>query len=177
MIYTLYETTNKINGKIYVGIHKTNFLDDEYLGSGKLISAAIVKYGKENFQKRILQIFNNLEDARNAEAEIVTEEFVKDNSNYNLALGGGLGGKDINGLTFEGRSHTKETKERIGLRLRSKPRKLSDEGRLSISKSSKENELRKRKFQMLLRENLKQKNISEIFQSQEKFNSTERWVF
>lgn len=36
----IYKTTNKINGKIYVGLHKKSFFDESYKGSGKLISQA-----------------------------------------------------------------------------------------------------------------------------------------
>jgi len=49
MFYTVYKTINLVNGKIYVGLHVTDKLDDDYLGSGKLIQAAIKKYGRENF--------------------------------------------------------------------------------------------------------------------------------
>lgn len=45
----IYETTNLINGKKYIG-QKTSrvFLKEEYLGSGKGIKLAIDKYGLNN---------------------------------------------------------------------------------------------------------------------------------
>lgn len=46
----IYKTTNKINGKIYVGLDTKN--NPKYLGSGKIIKFAIKKYGKENFEKK-----------------------------------------------------------------------------------------------------------------------------
>lgn len=49
MYYTIYRTTNTLNGKIYVGMHKTKDLDDGYLGSGKVIKNSVSKYGKEIF--------------------------------------------------------------------------------------------------------------------------------
>jgi len=43
MFYYLYEIKNLINNKIYVGVHKTNDLNDGYMGSGKVIRRAIKK--------------------------------------------------------------------------------------------------------------------------------------
>lgn len=96
MFYTIYKTTNKINGKIYIGKHVTADLDDGYLGSGKHLNRAIKKHGIENFVKEILQIFDNEVDMNAREAELVTEEFVLQETNYNLCTGGQGGFSYIN---------------------------------------------------------------------------------
>lgn len=59
MFYYLYEIKNLINNKIYVGVHKTNDLNDGYMGSGKVIKRAMEKHGTENFTKVILEQFDN----------------------------------------------------------------------------------------------------------------------
>ena len=50
----VYMTTNLINGKRYIGQRKYYEGNDEYLGSGNLIRAAVQKYGKDNFSRVIL---------------------------------------------------------------------------------------------------------------------------
>ena len=49
----IYKITNLINKKIYVG--KALIHNENYYGSGLQITAAIEKYGKENFSKEILE--------------------------------------------------------------------------------------------------------------------------
>ena len=88
MFYTVYKTTCITNGKVYVGVHKTANLDDDYLGSGKLISRAIEKYGRDSFLKEILFVFDNEEDMFAKERELVTESFVEDEKTYNCKPGG-----------------------------------------------------------------------------------------
>lgn len=101
MLYTIYKVTNRINGKIYIGKHQTKDLNDDYMGSGKHLKNAIAKYGIENFEKEIMHVFDNEAEMNSKEAELVTEEFVKEDTNYNLCPGGkgGWGYINANGLT------------------------------------------------------------------------------
>jgi hypothetical protein len=93
MYFYVYKITNLINDNIYIGVHKTNNLEDGYLGSGKILSHAIEKHGKENFKKEIISFFASYEEALEHEKSIVNEEFVSRKDTYNIRLGG-LGGFD-----------------------------------------------------------------------------------
>ena len=86
--YLIYKITNNINGKYYIGCHKTSNINDNYMGSGKAIKNAIKKYGLENFKKEILFECSSVKEMFNKEREIVTENVVNDRSSYNLKLGG-----------------------------------------------------------------------------------------
>ena len=88
----VYITTNKINGKFYIGKHSTDNLNDNYLGSGIMLNKAIKKYGKENFKKRILCFCESEEQAFEVEKFLVTEYIVSREDCYNLHIGGD-GGK------------------------------------------------------------------------------------
>lgn len=90
--YTIYKITHKPSGKFYIGRHKTDNLDDDYMGSGVHITNAIKKYGIENFEKEYLYIFYDEYFMYLLEETIVTEEFCKRNDTYNIAPGGFGGG-------------------------------------------------------------------------------------
>ena len=49
--YLVYKTTNLVNGKIYIGKHETNDINDGYLGSGNLIRLAIKKVWTRELQE------------------------------------------------------------------------------------------------------------------------------
>jgi hypothetical protein len=76
---------------MYIGCHKTTNPNDDYIGSGIILKRAIRKYGKENFQKEVLFIFDTPVEMFSKEAEIVDRLFVESDNTYNL-LEGGWGG-------------------------------------------------------------------------------------
>ena len=100
--YYVYQTTNLINGRYYIGKHNGN-VDDDYLGSGKAIKEAIKKYGKENFTKDIIGTFQDEEQAYRYERLIVSY-CIKDSKCYNIAEGGC-------GITSEARKKDWEKEE------------------------------------------------------------------
>ena len=91
-----YKIENLINGNFYYGVHGTDNLNDEYMGSGVRITRAIKKYKVENFKKENLLFFDTYEKALDYEAEYVTEELIADPSCYNLNIGGNGGWYYIN---------------------------------------------------------------------------------
>ena len=104
MKYIVYCTTNNVNNKIYVGVHKTEDpnIFDGYIGNGISTSNkhyinnpkepfhfAVNKYGIDSFTRTIIQIFDNLQEALDLEYNIVNEEFIQRDDTYNVTIGGG----------------------------------------------------------------------------------------
>ena len=104
MFYTVYKITNLLDGKIYIGSHKTKKLDDDYMGSGKYLIHAQKKYGIENFKKEILFVFSTAEEMYEKEAEIVNEYFLMNENSYNLKIGGRGGWDYVNHSGFANHS-------------------------------------------------------------------------
>lgn len=104
----MYKTTNLVNGKIYIGYHKTTNLNDSYLGSGVLLLRAVKKYGKENFKREILFVSEDKASAEELEEFIVDSDFITMDSNYNLVTGGNICSLPGNRNPFYGKTHSPE---------------------------------------------------------------------
>jgi hypothetical protein len=86
----IYKIINNTNGKWYIG--KTNGQDPNYMGSGKLLKQAYAKYGKENFEKIILETCSTEQELNQREQHWISESgAMLDLLSYNLAEGGSGG--------------------------------------------------------------------------------------
>ena len=133
MNYIIYKTTNRTNGKYYIGCHQTNNLNDGYLGSGKHLRNAIKKYGPANFKFEILYSVSTREKMFELERKIVNEELVKSPLTYNLKIGGSGGNPGIVGA-FKGKTHKQESIEKI--RQSALTQVTTDEKRRKLSENS-----------------------------------------
>lgn len=130
----IYLTTNKINGKKYIGqrYYDTKEQWKSYLGSGNILKDAIKKYGKDNFTVEILENCETKELLDNREKYWIQKyNAIKDNTFYNIAIGG-TGGNVIAGFSEERRNelkelHSKRSKEYIPSCENSYSAKLSKE--------------------------------------------------
>lgn len=93
----------------YIGKHYGE-LDDSYLGSGKLLKRAIIKYGKNNFTKSILFVSINEEENCNKEKEYISLYNAATNPLFYNIHEGGTGGNTIAG-------YTNEEKEQLKMKL------------------------------------------------------------
>jgi hypothetical protein len=87
----IYKTICNVTNRYYVGMHSTNNLNDDYLGSGKRLRASIRKHGADNHTKEILEYYDTRELLVEAEVESITDDMIGDKNCMNL-MGGGTGG-------------------------------------------------------------------------------------
>jgi hypothetical protein len=136
MFYTIYKTTNIVNGKFYIGKHQTKDLNDGYLGSGKLLKRAIKKYGIENFHKEILFECRSEEHMNTLEKILVVPD---PELNYNLCDGGKGGFGYINSFCHNNKNNQRKTGNYKFLKQPNKESKLYRE-KLSSALKKKYNE-------------------------------------
>lgn len=88
----VYKTTNLINGKIYIGRHKSKKFDKWYFGSGAKIRQALSEYGDENFAVEILYYCESEDELNEKEKEaIIAYESRDPEKGYNIDQGGTKG--------------------------------------------------------------------------------------
>ncbi len=91
----IYKTTNLINGNFYIGQDSKN--NPLYLGSGLLLNKSIKKYGKENFQKEIIEYCTTKEQLNIQEIFWIS----KLTPIYNIATGGNGGDTYTNNPNYD----------------------------------------------------------------------------
>lgn len=120
----IYKITNLSNGKIYIGKDEKD--RPFYMGSGLIIKQAIKKYGKENFDKEILETCYSKEDLCKREKYWIETLNSITPAGYNISPGGNGGDVRTNHpdkkesiekfrLKMLGHSVSQETREKIGL--------------------------------------------------------------
>ena len=145
--HCLYQIVNTLNGMIYIGMHSTNKLFDNYMGSGKEIKLALKEFGKENFIKYIIGLYDTRYDLISAEIRIVDKEFVLREDTYNIRTGSDGGiifgykrseeTKRKMSIAFTGRIYSEEAKRSMSnaQKLWHQENKVSQQTRETISKS------------------------------------------
>ena len=113
----IYMTQCKVNNKLYIGQKKIDRKDFvTYLGSGTLITKAVDKYGKDNFERIILEVAYSQEELNNFEIKYIrlfdaSEKYNRDLF-YNRAIGGGVIGLKGKDSPWYGKHHTEETRRK-----------------------------------------------------------------
>lgn len=102
----IYITTNLINGRKYIGQKKYD-KDGEwknYLGSGTIIKQAIKKYGKENFQREIIEECETSKELNIREVYWINFYNAKESEEfYNMVDGGGNPPVNTKGYNYKSR--------------------------------------------------------------------------
>ncbi len=108
----IYLTTNLINNKKYIGLHRNNKFNKLYLGSGRNLKNDLYIYGRKNFKVELLSIAYDEAELNNKEIQYIAEyNAVEDSMYYNIFTGGHYTAR-----------HLQETKDKISKGNRGKIR-------------------------------------------------------
>lgn len=125
MFHIVYITKNKVNLKMYIGVHSTYDVEDGYFGSGIALKKAIKKYGIQAFSREVLFFCLNECDAYEIESKIVDKSFINRKNTYNQCLGGR--GGDV--AMKKGKPLSEETKIKMSIAQKGIKKNLSEESR------------------------------------------------
>lgn len=133
----IYETTNLINKKKYIGKHTSNKFDSKYYGSGKEFVKDLVKYGKDNFSIRVLEEVKTEEDLHKRETYYIELfDAVRSPMYYNNSYGGEQEGwQGVNRMFKENPNKWKESRRKASISQTGQNH--SKETRMKISKALK----------------------------------------
>ena len=137
----VYMTKCKENGKLYIGQKKFNHGFETYLGSGVAFKEAVKKYGKENFERIILQIAYSKEELNDYEIKYIELFDASEKHNrdfYNIALGGGVIGLKGEDSPNYGKHQSEEHRRKNSEAHKGK--KATEEARKKMSEAGKEKE-------------------------------------
>lgn len=95
----IYITTNNITGKKYIGKRKYTPGWENYLGSGIHLRNSLLKYGRTNFKKEIIDFAENEEELALKEKEWISKFNAIESSNFYNIAEGGIGGNTYIGKT------------------------------------------------------------------------------
>lgn len=130
----IYKTTNLLNGKIYIGQHKSNKFDIAYFGSGKHILSSIKKHGIKNFKCELIEWCDTRSSANSKERYwIKYYNATNKNIGYNITEGG----DGWSGVTHSQASKDKISKSKIGKRPNRDYTKISNSTKNKISNTLK----------------------------------------
>lgn len=113
MAQFIYKTVNLLNGKIYIGQHTTENIDDGYLGSGVILQKAFKKYGKENFKREVLKMV----DGSKEDLDHTEEFYIK---HYRDKIGWGMM-YNATECAFGGAPYTEETRKKMSEIMKGRP--------------------------------------------------------
>lgn len=151
----IYETTNLINGRKYIGLSNKEQFDSSYLGSGSILKKAIKKYGRESFKVKPLEYHYNKQSLIDAERRVIKERKANISDEYYNICEGGQWGDVISGMSEEskkamGEKISKKRKDWFNnnphqrklyaerMRKMSSGKKLSEEDKIRLQKAQKE---------------------------------------
>ena len=133
----IYRTTNLINGHTYIGQTKrTGKAYQHYFGGGKLLKAALRKYGRENFSKTILYRAKTQAELDQAEINFITIERIAGKAEYNIA-NGGVGAVSVSEEKKKKKKKGKIVHEENKRKMRAAKKRMTEETRRKMSEAKK----------------------------------------